>query len=156
MKYSNIGGQAVMEGVMMRNGEKYAVAVRTADHEIVVQQDEYHSLIKNKKILTLPIVRGVFNFVDSLVLGMKTLMFSADFFAEETEDELEERLGPRDFVRASKSAVVNFSRVQSIRPDLGGRLQLTLENGERLGVSRQYAPAIKEKLGIIEKGRKEL
>lgn len=81
-----------MEGVMMRNGEKYAVAVRTADHEIVVQQDEYHSLIKNKKILTLPIVRGVFNFVDSLVLGMKTLMFSADFFAEETEDELEERL----------------------------------------------------------------
>lgn len=70
--------------------------------------------------------------------------------------ELEERLAPRDFVRASKSAVVNFSRVQSIRPDLGGRLQLTLENGERLGVSRQYAPAIKEKLGIIEKGRKEL
>ena len=70
--------------------------------------------------------------------------------------ELEERLAPRDFVRASKSAVVNFSRVQSIRPDLGGRLQLTLENGERLGVSRQYAPAIKEKLGLIEKGRKEL
>ena len=80
MKYSNIGGQAVMEGVMMRNGEKYAVAVRTVDKEIVVKTDEYHSLIKNKKIQSLPIVRGVFNFVDSLVLGMKTLMYSADFF----------------------------------------------------------------------------
>ena len=52
-----------MEGVMMRNGEKYAVAVRTVDKEIVVKTDEYHSLIKNKKILALPIVRGVFSFV---------------------------------------------------------------------------------------------
>ena len=81
-----------MEGVMMRNGEKYAVAVRTADNEIIVKQEEYHSFIKNKKILSLPIIRGVFSFVDSLVLGMKTLMYSADFFAEETESELEERL----------------------------------------------------------------
>ena len=70
---------------MMRNGENYAVAVRTADGGIAVKKDEYHSLIKNKNILALPIVRGVFNFIDSLVLGMKTLMYSADFFAEETE-----------------------------------------------------------------------
>lgn len=103
MKYSNIGGQAVMEGVMMRNGEKYAVAVRTADHEIVVKQDEYHSFVKNKKILSLPIIRGVFNFVDSLVLGMKTLMYSADFFAEETEEELEERLA-QEQKKAEKKA----------------------------------------------------
>lgn len=103
MKYSNIGGQAVMEGVMMRNGEKYAVAVRTADKEIVVKTDQYHSLIKNKKILSLPIIRGVFNFVDSLVLGMKTLMFSADFFAEETESELEERLA-KEWKKAEKKA----------------------------------------------------
>lgn len=103
MKYSNIGGQAVMEGVMMRNGENYAVAVRTADKEIVVKTDQYHSLIKNKKILSLPIIRGVFNFVDSLVLGMKTLMFSADFFAEETESELEERLA-KEWKKAEKKA----------------------------------------------------
>lgn len=92
-----------MEGVMMRNGEKYAVAVRTADKEIVVKTDEYHSFVKNKKILALPIVRGVFNFVDSLVLGMKTLMFSADFFAEETESELEERLA-KEMKKAEKKA----------------------------------------------------
>ena len=81
-----------MEGVMMRNGEKYAVAVRTADKKIAVQQDVYYGLTKNKKIQALPIVRGVFNFVDSLVLGMKSLMMSADYFAEETPEELEERL----------------------------------------------------------------
>lgn len=104
MKYSNIGGQAVMEGVMMRNGEKYAVAVRTVDKEIVVKSDEYHSLIKNKKILALPIIRGVFSFVDSLVLGMKTLMYSADFFAEETSDELEERLAKEEKKAQKKAA----------------------------------------------------
>ena len=92
MKYSNIGGQAVMEGVMMRNGEKYAVAVRTADHKIEVKQDVYHPLIKNKTVLSMPIVRGAVNFVDSLVLGMRALLFSAEFFAEESPQELEERL----------------------------------------------------------------
>lgn len=62
--------------------------------------------------------------------------------------ELEERLASWDFIRASKSVIVNFGRVQSIRPDLGGRLRLTMENGEMVGVSRQYAPAIRKKLGI--------
>lgn len=91
MKYSNIGGQAVMEGVMMRNGEKYAVAVRTADGNIVVRQKTYKSLIP-AKVQKMPIIRGAFNFVDSLVLGMSSLMFSAEFFAEESPEELEERL----------------------------------------------------------------
>lgn len=62
--------------------------------------------------------------------------------------ELEERLASWDFVRAAKSMIVNFSRVQSICPDLGGRLRLTMETGEVVGVSRQYAPAIRAKLGL--------
>ncbi len=92
MKYSNIGGQAVMEGVMMRNGDKYAVAVRTVDGEIVVGTQEYHPLIPAEKVAHIPILRGVAGFIDSLYLGMKALMYSADFFAEESEEELEERL----------------------------------------------------------------
>ncbi len=80
-----------MEGIMIRNGEKYSVAVRTVDKDIAVKVEEYHSFIKNKKVLQLPIIRGVFSFVDSLVLGMKTLMYSASFFAEETEEEKQER-----------------------------------------------------------------
>ena len=86
MRYSGIGGQAVMEGVMMKNQEKYAVAVRKPDQEIVVETSTYEGLIKNKKIRNTPILRGVFSFIESLVLGMKTLTFSASFFEEE-EDE---------------------------------------------------------------------
>ncbi len=92
MKYSNIGGQAVMEGVMMRNSEKWAVAVRTADKQITVKTGTYKGVIPGKAVSRIPILRGVCSFIDSLYLGMKTLMFSADLFAEESEKELEERL----------------------------------------------------------------
>ena len=87
MRYSGIGGQAVMEGVMMKNQEKYAVAVRKPDREIVVETSTYEGLIKNKKIRNMPILRGVFSFIESLVLGMKTLTFSASFFEEEEEEK---------------------------------------------------------------------
>lgn len=87
MKYSGIGGQAVMEGVMMKNKDKYAVAVRKPDHEIEVMVSEYTGIIKNEKIKNMPILRGVFNFIDSLVLGMQTLTFSASFYEDEEEDE---------------------------------------------------------------------
>ena len=87
MRYSGIGGQAVMEGVMMKNQEKYAVAVRKPDQEIVVETSTYEGLIKNKKIRNMPILRGVFSFIESLVLGMKTLTFSASFFEEEEEEK---------------------------------------------------------------------
>ncbi|MBA4687178.1 MAG: DUF1385 domain-containing protein [Candidatus Galacturonibacter soehngenii] len=83
MKPSGIGGQAVMEGVMMKNADKYAVAVRKADQTIEVSTNEFQSIIKNKNISKIPIVRGVFNFIDSMVLGMKSLTFSASFFEEE-------------------------------------------------------------------------
>ena len=87
MRYSGIGGQAVMEGVMMKNQEKYAVAVRKPGQEIVVETSTYEGLIKNKKIRNMPILRGVFSFIESLVLGMKTLTFSASFFEEEEEEK---------------------------------------------------------------------
>lgn len=90
MGYSGIGGQAVMEGVMMKNQDKYAVAVRKPNHEIVVDIQEYQGVVKNGKIKKVPILRGVLNFVDSLVLGMRTLMYSASFFEEEEEKELSE------------------------------------------------------------------
>lgn len=90
MKSSNIGGQAVLEGIMMKNGPKYAVAVRKQDGEIEVKVDEYNSIIKWKKLTKIPFVRGVFNFIDSMVLGMKTLTYSASFFEEETDKVLTE------------------------------------------------------------------
>ena len=95
MRYSGIGGQAVMEGVMMKNQEKYAVAVRKPDQEIVVETSTYEGLIKNKKIRNMPILRGVFSFIESLVLGMKTLTFSASFFEEEEDEKSGSRKAER-------------------------------------------------------------
>ncbi|MBQ4529862.1 MAG: DUF1385 domain-containing protein [Lachnospiraceae bacterium] len=85
MKSSGIGGQAVMEGIMMKNGDTYAVAVRKPDKEIVVKKDVHRNFIKNEKLTKLPFIRGVFNFIDSLVLGMSTLTYSAEFYEEEEE-----------------------------------------------------------------------
>ena len=83
MKYSGIGGQALIEGVMMKNGDRYAVAVRRPDGEIEVTTNEYKGIAGKSRILKLPFIRGVFNFIDSMVLGMKTLTYSASFFEEE-------------------------------------------------------------------------
>ena len=86
MKYSGIGGQAVLEGVMMKNKEKYAVAVRKPNGEITVDTKEYYGLIKNKTLRNIPILRGVLSFVESLTLGISTLTYSASFFEEDEED----------------------------------------------------------------------
>ena len=85
MRYSGIGGQAVMDGVMMKNKDTYAVAVRKSDGEIIVEKKEYKGIFGDSAFLKLPLVRGVVNFIDSLVLGMRSLTFSASFFEEEGE-----------------------------------------------------------------------
>ena len=84
--YSGIGGQAVLEGVMMKNKEKYAVAVRKPDGEIEVEVEAYEGVWHGNKIKEIPFIRGIFNFVDSLVLGMKCLNFSATFYEDEDAD----------------------------------------------------------------------
>lgn len=65
--------------------------------------------------------------------------------------ELEEGLRDLDFFRTGRSAIVNFRRIRSIRPELGGRMLVTMDNGERLYVSRQYAVEFKEKLREVER-----
>lgn len=85
--YSGIGGQAVLEGVMMKNKDIYAVAVRKSDGEIVVNTQEYAGILGDSFLKKIPFVRGVFNFIDSLVLGMKSLNISADFYEDEEAKE---------------------------------------------------------------------
>lgn len=72
-----------MEGVMMKNGDRYAVAVRGPDGEIIVDTDVYKGILAGTKIKKMPFIRGVLNFIESLALGMKTLMYSASFYEEE-------------------------------------------------------------------------
>lgn len=78
-----IGGQAVLEGVMMKNQEKYAVAVRKPDGKIEVKTEEYKSIAGESKFLKRPFIRGVFNFCDSLILGTRCLNYSASFYEDE-------------------------------------------------------------------------
>ena len=82
-RYSGIGGQAVLEGVMMKNKEKYAVAVRKPDGGIEVELENYQGVLNGSKLKEIPFIRGIFNFIDSLVLGMRCLNFSASFYDED-------------------------------------------------------------------------
>ncbi len=113
MKYSGIGGQAVMEGVMMRNGNKYAVAVRKPDNEIAVD-------VKNTRDINdvwhkIPIIRGVVSFFDSLIIGLGTLMYSASFF----EDE--------DSVDKSKLSEEELKKLEKKeKAEMGGTLMLSV------------------------------
>lgn len=85
--YSGVGGQAVLEGVMMKNKEQYAVAVRKPDGEIDVEVDVYQGVLHGSKLKEIPFVRGIFNFLDSMVLGMKTLNHSVTFYEDEDAKE---------------------------------------------------------------------
>ncbi len=87
MKNSGIGGQAIMEGVMMKNKEKYAMSVRLSDGSIVTEVKEYRSITEKHKWLGIPFIRGSVNFVESMIVGMRSLTWSADFFDDETDEK---------------------------------------------------------------------
>lgn len=118
---TSIGGQAVMEGVMMRGPYKTAVAVRKSDGEIVTKIDDNGTKTRHK-IFKLPILRGCVNFIDSLVIGMKALMYSAEFVDIDEEEEseskfdkwLEEKLGDK-----LKDAVIYFAVFLSVIMSVG-------------------------------------
>ncbi|MCR5104832.1 MAG: DUF1385 domain-containing protein [Eubacterium sp.] len=85
MKKVSVGGQAVLEGIMMKGPVSYALAVRKPNKEVEVKVTDYISLGERYKGLNIPIVRGVVNFVESLYIGMKTLMDSSQYFDEEEQ-----------------------------------------------------------------------
>ena len=87
MKYSGIGGQAVIEGIMMRNKNRYSVAVRKPDGEICVDVRDRVPLTDRYKIAGLPFIRGSFSFVDSMIVGMSTLMYSAAFYEDDENEQ---------------------------------------------------------------------
>ena len=86
-RYSGIGGQAVLEGIMMKNKENYAVAVRKPDGEIEVELENFQGVLHGHKIKEIPFIRGIFNFIDSLMLGTKCLNYSATFYEDEDAQE---------------------------------------------------------------------
>ena len=121
MKYSGIGGQAVIEGVMMKNRDEYATAVRKPDGTIEVKKDTYISMGEIVKLFSLPFFRGIFRFADSMILGMRALTFSASFFEDDEEDlepskfeKLLERVFGEKMEKALMSMVMVFSVIMAI------------------------------------------
>lgn len=121
MKYSGIGGQAVIEGVMMKNRDEYATAVRKPDGTIEVKKDTYISMGEKVKLFSLPFFRGIFSFADSMILGMRALTFSASFFEDDEEDsepskfeKMLERVFGEKMEKALMSMVMVFSVIMAI------------------------------------------
>ena len=114
MRYSGIGGQAVMEGVMMKNKDQYAVAVRKPDHEIEVMTKEYKGIVPGEVWQKIPLVRGVLSFIDSLVLGMSTLMYSASFFEDEEESGKEKKKDRPEKAKAKENAMMGGTVALSV------------------------------------------
>ena len=115
MKSSAIGGQAVIEGVMMKNRDEYAVAVRKPDKSIEVKNETYISIQKKYPFMKLPIIRGMVSFVESMVIGMKTLTYSASFYEEEEvkQTKMEEKLS-KVFKEKAESVVMGATVLFSI------------------------------------------
>ena len=86
MKYCGIGGQAVLEGIMMRNRNRYAVAVRKSDGTIETTVEELHPFSEKHRWAAFPFIRGFVSLIESLKTGMKTLMWSASFEEDENGD----------------------------------------------------------------------
>lgn len=93
-KYTSIGGQALIEGVMMRGKDKIAIAVRKPDGEIEIKMDKVSKLEK-LKIAKIPFVRGVVNLIGSMIVGVRALTYSADFYMEEEEKEADSKFEER-------------------------------------------------------------
>lgn len=113
-KKTSIGGQAVIEGVMMRGPGKIAIAVRKPDGEIEVKVDESVPITKRNRFFGLPIVRGAISLFDSMIVGIKALTYSASFFEESEEEDkldkfLKEKLGDK-----ADNAIIGFSMVVSL------------------------------------------
>lgn len=118
-RYSGIGGQAVLEGIMMKNKDKYSVAVRTPEGDIDVAVEEYESFAPAKALNRIPFIRGVFNFVDSLILGIRTLNYSAQFYEEEQDTHKKDKILDRIFKDHTEKILSTVTVIFSIAIAVG-------------------------------------
>ncbi|WMC93371.1 DUF1385 domain-containing protein [Kineothrix sp. MB12-C1] len=114
-RYSGVGGQAVLEGVMMKNKEQYAIAVRKPDGEIDIEVDVYQGVLHGSKLKEIPFIRGIFNFLDSMILGMKTLNHSVAFYEdEEAKETATDKVFQRVFKDRAESIMLGMVTLLSI------------------------------------------
>ena len=118
-KNINVGGQAVIEGVMMRGSNGIATAVRTVQGEIVVEKKSYTSYSKKNKFFGMPIIRGFISLIESLVIGVQTLNYSASFFEEEGESSKLDKWIQKIFKEKSNDIIMGISLAISLIISIG-------------------------------------
>ena len=112
--------------------------LRLSDARLTGEKDGETCILDGTEVLYIDTVdRGTFLYTAAGVYETRLRLY-----------ELEEQLAGWDFIRVSKSVIVNFGQVRSLRPDFGGRMRLTMSNGEVVIANRQYVPTIKKKLGL--------
>ncbi len=126
MKYSGIGGQAVMEGVMMQNKDTYAVAVRKPDHEIDVKVSKRKNSKALDAVRKIHVLRGVVSFVDSLYLGMSTLMYSASFFEDDESASASNKKDKEEALTEEQKAKKAAKEKKQENAMLGGTVVLSI------------------------------
>ncbi|MBO5131308.1 MAG: DUF1385 domain-containing protein [Romboutsia sp.] len=110
MKKQSVGGQAVIEGVMMQSKNKRAIAVRKSNGEIVVEKNKIKSWVSEKNIDKIPFLRGAFILIDTMIEGIKSLNFSSEFFLEEEEEEdALDKLISKVFKDKANDAIIGIS-----------------------------------------------
>jgi len=108
VKKTSIGGQALIEGIMMKGPDNMATAIRKPDGEIIVKKEKIHPMFKHK-FFKLPVIRGSFILIDSLINGVKELMYSAEFYGEEYEEDAFDKLLKKIFKDKADTAIIYFS-----------------------------------------------
>ena len=112
--------------------------LRLSDARLTGEKDGETCILDGTEVLYIDTVdRGTFLYTAAGVYETRLRLY-----------ELEEQLAGWDFIRVSKSVIVNFGQVRSLRPDFGGRMRLTMSNGEVVMANRQYVPIIRKKLGL--------
>ena len=109
-----LGGQAVIEGVMMKGPENYSVAIRKPDQKIEVKLDKYQSYGDKHKFCKVPFIRGIVNFIESMTLGMKTLTYSSSFYEEEEVETKTDRVFKKIFKEKAENVAIGFTVFLSI------------------------------------------
>ena len=144
-----IGGQAVIEGVMMKNKDQYAIAVRKPDQTIDVKVEHYVAMGDRSAILRIPIIRGVVNFIESLVIGTKTLTYSASFYEEEDESEKKQGTAEKAAKKGGEGVVMFLTVMLSVILAVGLFILLPAWLGEliRKGIDNNIVVALLE--GVI-------
>jgi uncharacterized protein YqhQ len=107
-KKTSIGGQALIEGIMMRGPHKIATAVRKPDGEIIVKTQDIKPIFKSK-ILKLPLIRGSIALIEAMLVGIKELMYSAEFYEDELEEDAFDRFIRKRFKENADQAIIYFS-----------------------------------------------